>query len=69
MAIVRYLVNDVDASIAFYSALDFELADRWGPPFAVMTLGDLTLWVSGPGTRLRRSVRQSDRALRAEEMR
>ena len=50
MAIVRYLVKDVDASIAFYSALGFELADRWGPPFAVMKAGDLTLWVSGPGT-------------------
>ena len=50
MATVRYLVNDVDASIAFYSAIGFVLADRWGPPFAVMTLNDLTLWVSGPGT-------------------
>ena len=50
MAIVRYLVNDVDASIAFYSALGFVLADRWGPPFAVMKLDDLTLWISGPGT-------------------
>ena len=50
MATVRYLVNDVDASIAFYEAIGFTLADRWGPPFAVMTLGGLTLWVSGPGT-------------------
>lgn len=50
MATVRYLVKDVDAAIGFYSALGFELADRWGPPFAVMKLGDLTLWVSGPGT-------------------
>ena len=50
MATVRYLVNDVDAAIAFYSALGFTLTDRWGPPFAVMKLGDLTLWVSGPGT-------------------
>ena len=50
MATVRYLVGDVDAAIAFYSALGFALADRWGPPFAVMKLGDLTLWVSGPGT-------------------
>jgi len=50
MAIVRYLVKDVDAAISFYSALGFEVADRWGPPFAVMKLGDLTLWVSGPGT-------------------
>ncbi len=50
MATVRYLVTDVDAAIAFYTALGFVLADRWGPPFAAMKLGDLTLWVSGPGT-------------------
>lgn len=50
MATVRYLVKDVDAAIAFYSALGFALADRWGPPFAVMKHGDLTLWISGPGT-------------------
>ena len=49
MATVRYLVTDVDAAISFYSALGFELADRWGPPFAVMKLGDLMLWISGPG--------------------
>jgi len=50
VATIRYLVSDVDAAIAFYSTLGFVLADRWGPPFAVMKLGDLTLWVSGPGT-------------------
>ena len=50
MATVRYLVRDVDAAVAFYTALGFELADRWGRPFAVMKQGDLTLWVSGPGT-------------------
>jgi catechol 2,3-dioxygenase-like lactoylglutathione lyase family enzyme len=50
VATVRYLVKDVDSAITFYSALGFELADRWGPSFAAMKLGDLTLWVSGPGT-------------------
>jgi catechol 2,3-dioxygenase-like lactoylglutathione lyase family enzyme len=50
MATVRYLVSDVDASIAFYASLGFELADRPGPPFAVMKLGDLKLWLSGPGS-------------------
>lgn len=50
MAIVRYLVTDVDASIAFYAVLGFELADRWGPPFAIVRKGDLDLWISGPGT-------------------
>jgi catechol 2,3-dioxygenase-like lactoylglutathione lyase family enzyme len=56
VATVRYLVKDVDAAISFYSALGFVLADRWGPPFAVMTLGDLTLWVSGPGTSASRTL-------------
>ena len=50
MATVRYLVHEVDAVLPFYSALGFELAERWGPPFAKLARGDLTLWVSGPGT-------------------
>lgn len=50
MATVRYLVSDVDAVLPFYQALGFELADRWGPPFAIVTRGDLSLWLSGPGT-------------------
>jgi catechol 2,3-dioxygenase-like lactoylglutathione lyase family enzyme len=50
MAVVRYLVKDVDAAVAFYSALGFELAERWGPPFAIVKRADLELWVSGPGT-------------------
>jgi catechol 2,3-dioxygenase-like lactoylglutathione lyase family enzyme len=36
LAVVRYLVNDVDASLPFYTALGFKLADRWGPPFAIV---------------------------------
>jgi len=50
MAILRYLVDDVDAALPFYQALGFVLAERWGPPFAMITRGDLTLWISGPGT-------------------
>lgn len=50
MATVRYLVHDVDAALAFYTAIGFELADRWGPPFAIVKRGDLSLWLSGPGT-------------------
>ena len=56
MATVRYLVADVDAAVAFYAALGFVLAERRGPPFAVMTHGDLTLWVSGPGTSAARTL-------------
>ncbi|HTS22476.1 MAG TPA: VOC family protein [Casimicrobiaceae bacterium] len=51
MAVVRYLVADVDAAVAFYtSVLDFELLQRWGPPFAMVKRGDLTLWLSGPAS-------------------
>src|SRR5437899_1950059 len=50
MATVRYLVHDVDASLPFYSALGFTLAERWGPPFVILARGDLILWLSGPGT-------------------
>ena len=50
MATVRYLVNDVDASLPFYSALGFTVTRRWGPPFVMLARGDLTLWLSVPGT-------------------
>ena len=49
MAVVRYLVHDVDAALGFYAALGFELADRPGPPVAILRKGDLDLWISGPG--------------------
>ena len=50
MATVRYLVTDVDATLPFYRSLGFRLADRWGPPFAIVKRKDLSLWLSGPGT-------------------
>ncbi len=56
MATVRYIVNDVDAALAFYGLLGFELAERLGPPFAQMKREGLTLWLSGPGTSARRPM-------------
>jgi len=50
MATIRYLVKDVDACLPFYAALGFTVKERWGPPFAMLALGELTLWLSGPGT-------------------
>jgi catechol 2,3-dioxygenase-like lactoylglutathione lyase family enzyme len=48
MAIVRYLVDDVDAAVAFYTTrLGFTLERRMGPPFAIVSLGDVSLWLSG----------------------
>lgn len=50
MAVIRYLVKDVDASIEFYAYLGFREKQRWGPPFAILNREDLDLWLSGPGT-------------------
>ena len=51
MAVIRYLVNDVDVALEFYiNILGFELVERWGPPFAMVKRGDLALWLSGPGS-------------------
>jgi catechol 2,3-dioxygenase-like lactoylglutathione lyase family enzyme len=56
MAVVRYLVRDVDEALAFYALLGFVLDDRMGPPFAIAKRGDLKLWLSGPGTSAARAL-------------
>ncbi|MDX6491500.1 MAG: hypothetical protein QOD43_1745 [Gaiellaceae bacterium] len=49
MAVVRYLVDDVDAAVAFYTGhLGFALEQQMGPAFALVSRNDLTLWLSGP---------------------
>lgn len=60
MPAVRYLVDDVDAALAFYRALGFRLADRWGPAFAIVRKGGLSLWLSGPGTSARKKLRSGE---------
>jgi catechol 2,3-dioxygenase-like lactoylglutathione lyase family enzyme len=46
---VRYMVADVDRSVAFYrDQLGFEVVDVMGVAFALVRRGDLTLWLSGP---------------------
>jgi catechol 2,3-dioxygenase-like lactoylglutathione lyase family enzyme len=57
MPVMRYLVDDVDAALPFYRALGFRLADRWGPPFAIVKKGSLALWLSGPGTSARKALK------------
>jgi catechol 2,3-dioxygenase-like lactoylglutathione lyase family enzyme len=43
------MVDDVDASVEFYSErLGFDVEDRQGPAFAVVSYGDLRVWLSGP---------------------
>jgi catechol 2,3-dioxygenase-like lactoylglutathione lyase family enzyme len=46
---VRYMVDDVEAAIAFYTThLGFTLLSSAAPAFADITRGDLRLLLSGP---------------------
>jgi len=46
---VRYLVTDVEAALAFYrDALGFEVKQQFGPAMAILSRGDLQLWLAGP---------------------
>jgi catechol 2,3-dioxygenase-like lactoylglutathione lyase family enzyme len=46
---VRYMVNDVDESIAFYTKLlGFEILTNFAPAFADVQSGNLRLLLSGP---------------------
>jgi len=49
MAAFRYLVNDVPASIEFYTShLGFKLVEQYGPAMAILAHDDVTLWLAGP---------------------
>jgi catechol 2,3-dioxygenase-like lactoylglutathione lyase family enzyme len=47
---VRYIVDDVDAAVDFYtSRLQFEVSMKPGPGFAMLRRGDLRLLLNVPG--------------------
>ena len=47
---VRYIVNDVDASVTFYKeCLGFDVVMHPGPGFAMLSLGNLRLLLNKPG--------------------
>jgi catechol 2,3-dioxygenase-like lactoylglutathione lyase family enzyme len=49
LASVRYIVDDADAAVAFYTErLGFEVQSRPGPGFAMLTRGPLRLLLSEP---------------------
>lgn len=49
MVSVRYLVNDVEVSVAFYTThMGFSLKQQFGPAMAILARGDLMLWLAGP---------------------
>lgn len=46
---VRYMVDDVDKAVAFYTeALGFKLEQKFGPAMAIVSKGELDLWLAGP---------------------
>ena len=49
MASMRYLVNNVETSIQFYTeSLGFELKQQFGTAMAIISKNDLNLWLAGP---------------------
>jgi catechol 2,3-dioxygenase-like lactoylglutathione lyase family enzyme len=51
MVSVRYMVDDVEAAIAFYTKfLDFEVLTSFAPAFADVARGNLRLLLSGPAS-------------------
>ena len=49
-AAIRYIVSDVDESIAFFvDALGFALERQFGANMAVVTRDDATVWLAGSG--------------------
>jgi catechol 2,3-dioxygenase-like lactoylglutathione lyase family enzyme len=57
MVSVRYLVNDVDAAVRFYSkSLGFELVQQFGPAMAIVSQNELNLWLAGPPSSAARAM-------------
>jgi catechol 2,3-dioxygenase-like lactoylglutathione lyase family enzyme len=48
MAVMRYIVADVDAAVGFYDRLGFTVEQQFGPTIAIMRRDDLPLWLAGP---------------------
>lgn len=57
MATIRYMVNDVEASIQFYTThFGFSLGEKMGPAFARIEKDGLQIWLSGPQSSAARSM-------------
>jgi catechol 2,3-dioxygenase-like lactoylglutathione lyase family enzyme len=49
-AAVRYIVKNVDESVAFFvGQLGFALDQQFGPNMAIVSRADATVWLAGPG--------------------
>lgn len=59
---VRYMVNDVEAAVAWYTKhLDFTLLSNQTPAFADVTRGSLRLLLSGPTSSAGRPMPDGER--------
>jgi hypothetical protein len=57
MGAIRVLVDDVDAALPAWEAVGYSVAQRWGPPFAVLQAEAMPdIWLSGPGTSAARTL-------------
>jgi catechol 2,3-dioxygenase-like lactoylglutathione lyase family enzyme len=57
MPVARYLVDDVDEAVAFYTGhLGFALEQQMGPAFAIVSRDRLSLWLSGPKSSAARAM-------------
>jgi catechol 2,3-dioxygenase-like lactoylglutathione lyase family enzyme len=57
VAVVRYLVSDVEAATAFYTdRLGFTLEQQMGPAFAIVARDGLSLWLAGPTSSAARAM-------------
>jgi catechol 2,3-dioxygenase-like lactoylglutathione lyase family enzyme len=59
---VRYMVDDVDAAVAWYiKHLGFTLLSNYAPAFADVSLGSLRLLLSGPASSAGRPMPDGER--------
>ncbi len=66
MGAVRVVVDDVDEALVALAAAGYRVAQRWGPPFAVLAIDNgPDLWLSGPET----SAAAASAALSADDAR
>jgi len=62
MVSVRYMVDDVEAALAFYTkVLDFEVLNNFAPAFADVARGNLRLLLSGPTSSAGRPMPDGDK--------
>ena len=62
MASVRYLVDDVERAIAFYTQrLGFTLRRQFGPAMAIVARNDVSLWLAGPASSAARPMPNGDK--------